>query len=77
MLYYGYRLHNSWHKHTTRFPSRHVSAGWGHLQVHWGFSIAVFISATLPTLASVYTLRVRGMYGLFMPFLKIYCLWDL
>jgi hypothetical protein len=29
----------------------------------------VFLSATLPTLASVYTLGVRGMYGLYMPFL--------
>jgi hypothetical protein len=26
MLYYSYRLHNSWHKYTTRFPSLHVSA---------------------------------------------------
>jgi hypothetical protein len=26
-------------------------------------------SATLPTLASVYILGVRGMYGVFMPFL--------
>jgi hypothetical protein len=34
MLYYSYRLHNSWHKYSTRFPSLHVSAWWGHLQVH-------------------------------------------
>jgi hypothetical protein len=67
VFYYSYHLHNSWHKYTTRFPSRHISAWWGHLHVHWGFTIAFSLSATLPTLASVYTLGVRGMYVLYMP----------
>jgi hypothetical protein len=66
MLYYSYCLHSSWHKYTTHFPSLHVSALWGHLQIHWGLQSPVSLSATPPTLASVCTLGVRCMYGLCM-----------
>jgi hypothetical protein len=35
----------------------------------FGFLQSPFPSATLPTLASIHTLGVRGMYGLCLPFL--------
>jgi hypothetical protein len=66
MFYYCFRLHNSWHRYTTRFPLLHVSAWCGHLQVHWVSQSPISISATLPTLASVYTLGVLCMYGFYV-----------
>jgi hypothetical protein len=67
MLYYIYCLHKSWHKYTTCFFSLHVLARWGHLQVHWGLQSPVSLSATLPTLASVY-IGSGCMYGPYMPY---------
>jgi hypothetical protein len=77
MLYYGFRLHNLFMAqiHNT-FSSRHVSAWWGHLQVHWGLNNLIFPSATLPTPPSVHTLGVRGMYGL-CPFFVKYIIYEI
>jgi hypothetical protein len=72
-IYYILRLHNSlmvWIYHT--FFLLYVSAWWGHLQVYLGFLFYHLCFATLPTLASVHTLGVRGVcsFLLFCPFVK-------
>jgi hypothetical protein len=69
-----------WYKYTTRFPHNMFRPDRGHLQVHWGLYNLLFPSATLPTLASVHTLGVRGMYGFCLPPFwgwGIYYLWDI
>jgi hypothetical protein len=38
----------------------------------WVLQSPVSLSATLPTLASVYTLGVRCIYGLYMPYVAKY-----
>jgi hypothetical protein len=67
-FYYGFRLPNYFMPQIHhRFSSWHVSAWWGHLQVHWGLYNLLFPYATLPTLASFHTLGVRGTYCVFVP----------
>jgi hypothetical protein len=57
---------------TTRFGLMGPSSG------TLGLYNLLFPSTTLPTLASIQTLGVRGMYGLCTPlFCEIYYLWDM
>jgi hypothetical protein len=48
------------------FPFLHVSAWWGHLQVHWVSQSPIYFLATFPTLAIVYTLGAHCMYGFYV-----------
>jgi hypothetical protein len=76
LIYYCCRLHNSWHKYTTRFPSLHVSAWWGHLQVHCGFTIACFSCCYSPhTGQCLHMGSAWYIWSLYA--LPLYCLWDI
>jgi hypothetical protein len=80
MLYYGFRLHNSFmaQLYHTFFPYdmfRPDGAIFGYVGV---YTITFMLFATLPTLASFYTLGVRRMHVLCLPFffLKFIVYWD-
>jgi hypothetical protein len=60
IFYFCFRLHYSWYRYTMRFPFLHVSAWQGHLQVHQVSQSPISFPATLPALASVYTLGCIG-----------------
>jgi hypothetical protein len=51
-----------WYNYTARFFP------YDKFQVCWGLYNLLLLLATLPTLASVYTLGGRGMYVLCLPF---------
>jgi hypothetical protein len=60
-----------WHNYTTRFFSYDVFRPDGAILRYVGVLYnQPLLLATLPTLASVYTLGVRGMYVLCLPFFR-------
>jgi hypothetical protein len=67
------------HKYTKRFPYYMFLTDGAIFRYIGVYTYNLLLpSATLPTLASVHTLGVPGMYGLCLPFFcEIYCLWDI
>jgi hypothetical protein len=66
-LYFSYRLHNLWYKYiphvSLHYMFRPDGAIFRYIEV---LQSPVSLSATLPTVASVYALGVPCMYGMFM-----------
>jgi hypothetical protein len=63
-----------WHKYTTRFSHDMFRPDGAIFRYIGVFTISCFLMLLSPTLASVHTLGVRGMYGLCLPFFcEIYC----